>query len=74
MVLGGGYFIYAEWRSGSQVMVVSVIDTRSGRVEKYRAYQKNIADRALMTVDGRRISLAETERMETEKELEINKP
>lgn len=65
MVLGSALFFYWEWQTDSEVVIVRVIDTRSGNVGEYRAYQGEIGERSFKTLDGRHVSLAETERMET---------
>lgn len=64
MVIGSGIFVWQAWRDASEVLVLKVIDTRSGQVTEYRAYRSDVDGRAFRTVDGRRISLAETERLE----------
>jgi len=64
MLLGSGVFIYLEWQAASEVLVVEVIDTRSGRTTEYRVARSKLEDRAFQTQDGRYVRLAETERME----------
>lgn len=64
MIIGSAFFIWQAWRDASEVLVLKVIDTRSGQVTEYRAYRSDIEDRSFRTVDGRRVSLAETERLE----------
>jgi hypothetical protein len=47
------------------VIFIRVVDTRSGRAVEYQAARGDIDDREFVTTDGRRIVLAETERLET---------
>ena len=67
MIAASAMFIYLEWRSASEVLVVQVIDTRSGRTSEYRVARGKLEDRAFQTSDGRYVRLAETERMEVGK-------
>ena len=67
MIVASAMFIYLEWRSASEVLVVQVIDTRSGRTTEYRVTRGKLEDRAFQTSDGRYVRLAETERMEVGK-------
>jgi hypothetical protein len=64
ILAGSAFFIWQTWRDASEVLVLRVIDTRSGQVTEYRAYRSDVEDRVFRTLDGRRISLAETERLE----------
>jgi hypothetical protein len=64
ILIGSAFFIWQTWRDASEVLVLRVVDTRSGQVTEYRAYRNDIEDRVFRTLDGRRISLAETERLE----------
>lgn len=66
MVLGSAFFIWQTWRDASEVMVLSVVDTRSGKITEYRAYRSDLDGRSFRTLDGRRITLAETERLEVQ--------
>lgn len=65
MVIGSAFFIWQTWRDASEVMVLRVVDTRSGHVTEYQAYRSDVDGRSFRTVDGRHITLAETERLET---------
>jgi hypothetical protein len=65
MLLASGYLLYEHWRDGSEVIFIRVVDAGSGRAAEYRAQRGDIQDREFVTTDGRRIVLAETERLET---------
>lgn len=64
MLAGALYFVYLEWRDSYQIVTVRIIDTRSGNTVNYEAYRGDVAERSLLTLDGRMVSLAEVERME----------
>ncbi len=64
MLAGALYFVYLEWEESYQIVMVRVIDTRSGNAVNYEAYKGDVAARSLLTLDGKRVSLAEVERME----------
>ncbi len=64
MIAGSMLAIWLFWRDAHQVMQVRVIDSRSGRVSEYRAYRGSLEERSFETLDGRRVRLAETERLE----------
>lgn len=64
MVIGSAIFIYQAWRDMSEVLEVAVVDAGSGQVTRYQVYRSDLDERGFRTVDGRRIILAETERVE----------
>ncbi|MFC1601936.1 antitermination protein NusG [Pseudomonadota bacterium] len=64
MLAGALYFVYLEWEDSYQVVTVRIIDTRSGNAVSYEAYRGDVAERSLLTLDGKMVSLAEVERME----------
>ena len=59
------YLLFEHWRDNNAVIYIRVVDAGSGRTAEYRAARGDIQDRAFTTVDGRRVVLAETERLET---------
>jgi len=67
MLVASAVYIYLEWQLANEVLVVQVIDTRSGRTSEYRVTRGKLEDRAFQTNDGRYVRLAETERMEVGK-------
>lgn len=66
MLAGTVVYLYLDWRAASEILQVRVIDARSGQVSSYSAYRGDIGERSFRAVDGRLVTLAETERMETE--------
>jgi hypothetical protein len=65
MLLASAYMLYEHWRESSEVIYIRVVEAGSGRAVEYRAQRGDIRDREFITTDGRRIVLAETERLET---------
>jgi len=65
MVLASAYLLYEHWRDNSEIIFIRVVDAGSGRTAEYRAQRGDIQDREFVTTDGRRVVLAETERLET---------
>lgn len=65
MLLTSAYLLYEHWRDSSEVIFIRVVDAGSGRTAEYQAQRGDIRDREFITTDGRRIVLAETERLET---------
>ena len=59
------YLLYDHWRDRHEVVFVRVVDASTGRSVDYRAQRGDIGDREFITEDGRKIVLAETERLET---------
>jgi hypothetical protein len=64
MLLGAGLMFYLEWRADDEIVDVRVIDAGSGQASSYRVRRGDVDDRSFVTTDGRRVVLAETERLE----------
>ncbi|WP_456413501.1 hypothetical protein [Thiolapillus sp.] len=64
MLAGTAVIIYLNWRDSHQILQVQVIDSRSGRVSNYQVVRGQLQERDFITVDGRQVRLAETERLE----------
>jgi hypothetical protein len=65
MLTASALFLYDYWRDNNAVIVIRVIDAGSGAVTEYRARRGDVGDREFLSVDGRHVVLAETERLET---------
>jgi hypothetical protein len=70
MVLVSGVLIYQRWQDGDRVVTVRVVDTQSGRSVTYQARRKDVQERHFLTLDGREVSVAETERIELQRKRE----
>ncbi len=65
VMVGGALLVgYSRWRYDHQVLEVHVIDSATGRVTRYRVPRNRFGDHGFETVDGRRVTLAETDRLE----------
>ena len=64
MLLAATTFIYLEWREASEILQVSVIDSRTGNTKTYRVSRGNLEERTFQTLDGKIVRLAETDRLE----------
>ncbi|QKQ27917.1 antitermination protein NusG [Candidatus Reidiella endopervernicosa] len=53
-----------EWYNGSREVVIRVIDTRSGDYVDYQARRDDVARGSFTTVDGRKVYIADVERIE----------
>ncbi|MEO5331539.1 MAG: hypothetical protein H7839_05905 [Magnetococcus sp. YQC-5] len=58
------WFVYNDWRAAHQVVEVRVIHVQSGQVTTYEAMKNKVQGRSFLSLDGRRITLADVERME----------
>jgi hypothetical protein len=57
-------WLLLEWRSAHEILRVRVINSATGSASEYEAYRSDIGQRSFRTVDGRRVNLAEVERLE----------
>ena len=66
VMLGGTLLmLWLHWQDRHQVLQVSVIDAATGKVTHYRVRRGDLGERVFVTLDGRRVQLAETDRLET---------
>ncbi|MBF0163034.1 MAG: hypothetical protein HQM01_00800 [Magnetococcales bacterium] len=59
-----GWFIYHDWQEAHQVVDVRVVHVQTMHTTVYQAQRNKIQGRSFDTLDGRRITLADVERME----------
>jgi len=64
MLAATAIFIYLEWREDYQVIDVRVVNSRTGKEVVYQAHRGDVDARSFVTIDGRRISVADVERIE----------
>ena len=64
MILGSGVFLYLQWRDEYRIVNVEVINTQTGRSVSYQARRGDVEARSFLTLDGRLVNVAETERIE----------
>lgn len=63
MVSGSMLLLYSGWKEGRQVVSVQVINANTGAVVTYQARRADVEGRQFTTLDGRRVLLAEVERL-----------
>lgn len=63
-VAASALWLVLEWRSAHEILRVRVINSATGVAAEYEAYRSDIEQRSFRTVDGRRVNLAEVERLE----------
>ena len=68
LLLSSALLGYWRWRQGERVVAVRVINTNTGRTQVYHAHEADLGERRFVTLDGRRVVLAEVERMEVREE------
>lgn len=64
MILGSGLFLYFQWRDEYRIVTVEVINTQTGHSVSYQARRGDVDARSFLTLDGRQVNVAETERIE----------
>jgi hypothetical protein len=60
------WYIYDDWRESKILARIRVINAETGKVVLYDAPKGLIYGRAFTTADGRRVTLADVERMEVQ--------
>ena len=65
MIIASGIFLFLYWEDKNTIINVRVIDSGSGNVENYRVRKGDIDNNEFITVDGIKVTLAKTERLET---------
>jgi hypothetical protein len=63
MLVGSAFYLVQSWEQRREVVRVDVVNPYNGRVQAYQARRGDIDDRTFVTLDGRRIRIAETERL-----------
>lgn len=58
-----GFFIYG-WLDGHRVMTIKIINPQSGDVVNYQAYKGDLLERSFTTLQGQKIRLSDSERIE----------
>lgn len=64
MLAGTGLYLFEGWEAGRRPVTVRVINANTGEVITYRVSPKDVTGRSFRTLDGRRVTLADVERME----------
>jgi hypothetical protein len=64
MLAGTGLYLFEGWEAGRRPVTVRVINANTGAVVTYQVSPKDVTGRSFQTLDGRRVTLADVERME----------
>ena len=64
MVAGIGLYLFESWEAAQRPVTVRVINANTGEAVTYQASPKDVTGRSFRTLDGRRVTLADVERME----------
>jgi hypothetical protein len=60
----GGVLYYLDWKEDYRVINIRIINTNTGEIGSYLAYRSMIRGRSFVTLDGRKITVADSERIE----------
>jgi hypothetical protein len=63
MLVGTGFYLFQGWQREREIVQLQVVNVYSGKVERYEARRGDIRQRSFVTHDGRRIQIAEMERL-----------
>jgi hypothetical protein len=64
MVLVSAVMLYRQWQDSSREVTVRVINTQTGESVTYQAHYGDVDGRSFRTLDGRSVTVADTERIE----------
>jgi len=64
IVASAALWLIMEWRDAHEVLTVRVVNSETGTEVVYDAFRSDIDKRTFRTVDGRRVTLADVERLE----------
>ena len=58
------WYIYRDWKESQKTVQIRIVNTQTGKTAVYQALRHKVHGRMFQTTDGRRITLADVERME----------
>lgn len=61
---GGSYLYYLRWQDDTRLVTVILHSDGAARPATYQVYKNQLEERAFTTVDGIRVTVASSERME----------
>lgn len=64
IVLTGILFWVLDYRDDNRVMDIRITNPGTGQVETYQAHQKDIKGKTFTTLDGRQVTIGDSERFE----------
>lgn len=63
MLVGTALYLFQDWQHAREIVQLQVVNVYSGDVEHYEARRSDVSQRSFVTLDGRRIQIAEMERL-----------
>lgn len=63
MLGGSGFYLFQDWQQAREIVQLQVVNIYTGETERYEARRGGIDGRRFRTLDGRRIRIAEMERL-----------
>lgn len=63
MLTGSAFYLFQRWEQAREIVQVQVVNPYNGQTQNYRTRRGDIDGRAFRTLDGRKIRIAETERI-----------
>jgi hypothetical protein len=63
MLVGTALYLFQDWQRAREIVQLQVVNVYTGAVERYEAQRSDISQRSFVTLDGRRIQIAEMERL-----------
>jgi len=63
MLVGSALYLFLGWSSDQDLVRVQVINANTGATTDYQAHRGDVEGRSFQTIDGRRVTLADVERM-----------
>ena len=64
IVAASGFFYFLHWQEEHQVLSINVINGTSGKTVSYKAMRMMMKGRRFETLDGRSVTLGESDRIE----------
>ncbi|MEA3640559.1 MAG: hypothetical protein VBE63_11525 [Lamprobacter sp.] len=63
MLVGTALYLFQDWQHAREIVQLQVVNVYTGQVDRYEAQRGDISQRSFVTLDGRRIQIAEMERL-----------
>ncbi|NBC48415.1 MAG: hypothetical protein GVY22_10565 [Gammaproteobacteria bacterium] len=63
MLIGTGVYLFQGWQRDRETVQLQVVNSYTGKIERYEARRGEIDRRSFVTLDGRRVRIAEMERL-----------
>ncbi|MBK1706524.1 hypothetical protein CKO40_18715 [Halochromatium glycolicum] len=63
MLAGTGVYLFQGWQRDRETVEVQVVNTYTGKIERHEARRGEVDRRSFVTLDGRRVRIAEMERL-----------